>query len=65
VSYSIYLGHIMVITWAGRALQAWAYGPAILSRPLLLYGLYSVLILLLASLTYYAWERPFLSLRDA
>jgi peptidoglycan/LPS O-acetylase OafA/YrhL len=65
VSYSIYLGHVLVLTRVNAALErtpgAWG---AVWERPLRLYPLYVALILALATLTYYGWERPFLRLRD-
>jgi len=65
VSYSVYLGHILVLTLVNNALGKLPGGMSqIYAYPTRLYPIYLVFILLLTPMTYYAWERPFLKLRD-
>lgn len=65
VSYSLYLGHILVITLVSNALILTPYGQqAIEAHPERLYPIYLAFIMLLAPVTYYGWELPFMKLRD-
>ena len=65
ISYSIYLGHILVLTLLDDYFQA-APGAFdhLYTKPVLLYPIDVLLIGLFTPLTYHFWERPFMMLRD-
>ncbi|MBI3506898.1 MAG: acyltransferase [Proteobacteria bacterium] len=65
VSYSIYLGHVLILLRVNAFLKEVPGGWSIVwEHPIILWPLYLVFIMALATLTYYGWERPFLALRD-
>lgn len=64
LSYSIYLGHILVITLVNQTLSARGLFEAVYWRPTLLFGLYLTLTYAFALVTYSCVERPFLVWRD-
>ncbi len=63
-SYSLYLSHALVILLATRGFLATEGGRAWFGQPLFFTPFLFALSVLLASLTYYLWEAPFLRLRD-
>lgn len=66
VSYSIYLVHPLVITGVRNVLDQEPGRLEAMDRSFLLTTLlYSMLILVASSITYYGWEKPFLWLRDS
>jgi peptidoglycan/LPS O-acetylase OafA/YrhL len=65
ISYSIYLAHVLCITAVDGFLKNYEFGEKqIFEYPSRLYPIYTLAIVLLSSLTYYFWERPFLHVRD-
>jgi len=65
ISYSLYLGHILMIIFINRMLQTTGYYHTIYPYFYYLYPLYFISFYLLALLTYYTIERPFLDIRDS
>ena len=66
ISYSLYLGHVLVFSFVYGAFDILAIPhPDGAAGTLLVYAAYSVLFYCLAATTYHYIERPFLKLRDA
>ncbi len=64
ISYSLYLGHIMVIIFINYMLNITGVYTHIYPQPYLLYPIYFICFYLLAIFSYYTVERPFLDIRD-
>jgi len=64
ISYSLYLGHILVIIFINHILINTGIYHTIYPIFYYLYPIYFICFYLLASFTYYTIERPFLKLRD-
>jgi peptidoglycan/LPS O-acetylase OafA/YrhL len=64
LSYSLYLGHILVIGFVNTVLNFTGMYDTIYGQAYYLYPLYFIGFYSLAVITYYAIERPFLDLRD-
>lgn len=64
LSYSLYLGHIIVIIGINKALAKFGVYDQIYSNPFLLYPIYFSCFYLFAWITYHCIEEPFLRLRD-
>ncbi len=64
VSYSMYLGHVVAFTLGMHALRRLHLFDAVYPNPWLTYPFFLVLVYLVASLTYFAIEKPILAMRD-
>lgn len=64
ISYSMYLGHIVAFTLGMTLFRKLGVFDAIYPNPWLSYPIFLLLVYLLASLTYFAIEKPVLVLRD-
>jgi peptidoglycan/LPS O-acetylase OafA/YrhL len=64
LSYSLYLGHILVIIFVNKSLNFMGMYDIVYSQAYYLYPLYFIGFYGLALVTYYAIELPFLDLRD-
>jgi len=64
ISYSLYLGHILVIIFINTMLSRFGLYDTIYHQFYYLYPLYFICFYILALFTYYTVEQPFLGLRD-
>jgi len=65
VSYSLYLGHICILTLVLGIMDQFGWAADSLHRTALMYAVLSVLYYALANLTYIFVEQPYIKLRDA
>jgi len=64
ISYSMYLGHVVAFTLGMYVMRRLHMFDVVYPNPWLTYPLFLVLVYLLASLTYFAIEKPILAMRD-
>jgi len=64
ISYSMYLGHVVAFTLGMSLFRRLGLFDAIYPNPWLTYPIFLAMVYLLASLTYFAIEKPILRLRD-